>query len=136
MQESAIHFDENPQLKSMDVVCMVNLAAGQPKLILVCNDSDRFVLLSEYVSTESRRNYFNGALHVTAVVPLNGRITCAVSDDLGNYQKSKIIEISGKWYLSDVDHLEQYGSKLHISFYILQSGYRKYQQFIVDRHAL
>ena len=106
MQESEIHFDENPELRSMDVVCMVNLAAGQPKFILVSNDNDRFVLLSEYVSTESRRNYFNGALHVTAVAPLNGRITCTVTDDLGNYQKSKRIQISGKWYLSDIGHME------------------------------
>ena len=78
------------------MVCMVNLAAGEPKFALSCNDSDRFVLLSENVHMESRDNYFNGALHVTAVVPPNGRITCKVTDDLGNYHKSMAIEIDGK----------------------------------------
>ena len=98
LQESDAHFDETPHVKLIDTVCVVNLAAGQPEFRLICNDSDRFVLLSENVRMTNRSGYFNGVLHVTAIVPLDGRITYTVTDDLGNYHKSMSIDINGKLF--------------------------------------
>ena len=98
VKESDALFDETPHLKLIDTVCVLNLAAGQPKFRLICNDIDRFVLLSEDVRMNNRSGYFNGVLHVTAIVPLGGRITCAVTDDLGNYHKSMSIDINDKLF--------------------------------------